>query len=511
MPFPAQLTACSGADRIYDVRLQIGSEIKRHNNYVRSLHSLPKSTALPPRLAPELLCRIFFFAVYADGRPDLYGWIALSQVCHVWRNIALNYSVLWVYVPMHKPQWTVEVLSRTKNTDLTVRVDLSQKFSLASFHSLQTDHFLRVRELHVFALKRETYGEFVDMLPVDAPHLECLSIIFDSGVDDDDSDEDEVEEEDVLLLPHSVFRNAPMLRCLYLRGLLWDSLLFPHLAHLAIHELAEGFLEMSPLLSILESLPQLLSLSLISVITIDSSLDSETSARVVHLPSLRLLHLDEDSDFFIVFMSSIDLPPDVVMRITVRPMWSASAEIRNVVDAITPHVNGSINNRRIQAILFDFDVREACGVQVSGWAPEHSNGGLSHLPPTVPPLYMRVLWKNDDVVVPVIQIRLAEAFCNAFNLAGVSDVQLNPGNTALYLWDVPPLAYRVTRICISETHASGMLGHFYDTALGKDSPFRDIVSGDFCRLRALTLTRCHDDSEMFCIRDQSLPSSNSYK
>ncbi|GBE82610.1 hypothetical protein SCP_0409950 [Sparassis crispa] len=347
---------------------------------------------------------------------------------------------------MHKPQWTVEVLARIKNTDLTVRVDLSQKFSLTSFHSLQADHFLRV----------------------DAPHLECLSIIFDSGVD-----EEEVEEENVLLLPHSVFPNAPMLRCLYLRGLLWDSPLFPQLAHLAIHELAEDFLEMSPLLSILESLPQLLSLSLISAITIDSSLDSETSAKVVHLPSLRLLHLDEDSDFFIVFMSSIDLPPDVVMRITVRPMWSTSAEIRNVVDAITPHVNGSTNNRRIQAILFDFDVREACGVQVSGWAPEHSNGGLSHLPPTVPPLYMRVLWENDDIVVPVIQIRLAEAFCNAFNLAGVSDVQLNPGNTALYLWDVPPLASRVTRICISETHASGMLGHFYDTTQGKDSPFRD--------------------------------------
>ncbi|VDB96714.1 unnamed protein product [Peniophora sp. CBMAI 1063] len=49
------------------------------------------------------------------------GWVRVSWVCHLWREIALAHPALWATVPMHLPlPWISALLERSKHAPLTV-------------------------------------------------------------------------------------------------------------------------------------------------------------------------------------------------------------------------------------------------------------------------------------------------------------------------------------------------------------------------------------------------------
>jgi hypothetical protein len=89
-------------------------------------------------LPSELCLRIFLFVRSADNRCGL-RWIAVSQVCHQWRSLALSYPILWNHIDLSYPdRWTSEMLRRSQSASLTVSADLTMESihaSLRHFHS----------------------------------------------------------------------------------------------------------------------------------------------------------------------------------------------------------------------------------------------------------------------------------------------------------------------------------------------------------------------------------------
>jgi len=57
----------------------------------------------------------------------LDGWIGITHVCHAWREVALNTSLLWCYIDISSswiPELLLAVLRRSKQSRLTVVIGL---------------------------------------------------------------------------------------------------------------------------------------------------------------------------------------------------------------------------------------------------------------------------------------------------------------------------------------------------------------------------------------------------
>jgi len=105
-------------------------------------------------LPPELLVQIF--RLYALEEPpwsrgvQKLGWIAVTHVCQLWRQVALGDSSLWARITGIAPnaKWISEMLVRARNAPLVVNaVALSPEIL-----SKLTPHISRIRELRLGGL-----------------------------------------------------------------------------------------------------------------------------------------------------------------------------------------------------------------------------------------------------------------------------------------------------------------------------------------------------------------------
>lgn len=133
---------------------------------------------------PEILAVIFIMLVESNRDYDyrMTSWmdrVTPSSVCRQWRKTALAYPGFWSSIPLHPEQGVAEMIARSKDHPLSIRLDLSS----------QHEHWKAISHHHTSLLAAEKLGEFHlqnhkdrfsphwDLLPkTEAPALQSLNI-----------------------------------------------------------------------------------------------------------------------------------------------------------------------------------------------------------------------------------------------------------------------------------------------------------------------------------------------
>ncbi|KAF5315586.1 hypothetical protein D9611_005003 [Ephemerocybe angulata] len=127
MPVPAQSVGnphVSASRQRLVVRMREVEEDLQ--NLKRSYNALSATNSIPP----EILSNIFIIhnASIIQTYPattfqrEAFSWIYVAHVCHHWREVALNCGALWSNLLFLKPSLTETMLTRSKNSPLTVKL-----------------------------------------------------------------------------------------------------------------------------------------------------------------------------------------------------------------------------------------------------------------------------------------------------------------------------------------------------------------------------------------------------
>ena len=142
------------------------------------------------RLPTETLQAIFIHGAYDHYSKDNGfpirtppSWVNVSYVCRHWRYVALNCPILWTFLFSVSPRWMEELLSRSKQAPLKLKlhsyVRISDKTpSLLSFLEKVVDHAERIQEI-CLCLDRQRQGyQFFAKLFSHAPLLQNVKVLF---------------------------------------------------------------------------------------------------------------------------------------------------------------------------------------------------------------------------------------------------------------------------------------------------------------------------------------------
>ena len=243
------------------------------------------------RIPTEVLSRIFYilwnshFAELSgpgqrveEGKEYLQNLINITHVCHVWREVALNTSLLWCYIDVSPPfrSWIPELLRRSKQSPLTVVINRS-----SHEHGLLEEvkeHFGRTRELVLDDPQDATLEEIFSSPSSTFQDLEALDISDTSLVVDDS------------LLPFKTLRRLDLLRC----SIDWNSNFLQGLTHLGLVNISEDCRpSCHEFTLILSKMPALETLYLLSFLPEDEGVQTGQVVNV-HLQHLQELHLECD-------------------------------------------------------------------------------------------------------------------------------------------------------------------------------------------------------------------------
>ncbi|TCD71667.1 hypothetical protein EIP91_005433 [Steccherinum ochraceum] len=110
-------------------------EIDEHLRAVASLRRRLNTVAPISCLPPEILSQIFsihlknmdgHFSAMVYPEAAQYRWLAVTHVCHLWRQVALSTPLLWsnILVVPSNPMLMEQFLDRSKKAPLNVKVDV---------------------------------------------------------------------------------------------------------------------------------------------------------------------------------------------------------------------------------------------------------------------------------------------------------------------------------------------------------------------------------------------------
>ena len=143
-----------------------------------------RNTFLPVfRLPPETLAIIFIHSArdyHKKKRPSILripDWINVSYVCRHWRDVALSCPTLWTYLFTVSLRWTEELLARSRQALLKIRVPFRRRHGLcwSSLMSKLMNHVDRIQELHLH-LPTAALAAFLTKRLLRAPHLQHLDL-----------------------------------------------------------------------------------------------------------------------------------------------------------------------------------------------------------------------------------------------------------------------------------------------------------------------------------------------
>ncbi|KAI0311322.1 hypothetical protein OF83DRAFT_1151479 [Amylostereum chailletii] len=219
-------------------------------NEISAIHSAPEDApsdhghleaSLANRLPPELLCQIFAIVRDTSGQHHgRLGWVSLTHVCHGWREIALQDTLLWSTIDMNtvRGRWLDERLSRSGSSplSLTIEMPVAGELRTMDFNATAAEvaarviegHSDRIQTLVVFA-DLPKYLRTVNKLPF--PALESLTFTANFLR----TDERGPRPEDV-----SAAR-VPLLRVLALADIAfrWESAIYDNLVDLSLESVVK--------------------------------------------------------------------------------------------------------------------------------------------------------------------------------------------------------------------------------------------------------------------------------
>ena len=246
------------------------------------------------------------------GHCSATRWIALTQVCHGWREIAINTSLLWsdIVLTSTSYKWAEEALRRSKRCLLSIIIVLEGRpvnihavFGVVHKLKGQLDR-CRILRLQVPYVVTKAF------LKSDAPHLEQLSIVVDPFPQDP-------SRYGPLILPEAA-RQMNSLRRLSLNScqIDWITTLLTRLTHLYIFDIPiSAGLTCNNLVAAISKIPALESLSFGQCFDMeDITVDLSATTRI-QLPHLKCLLANCDVDNMACFLYSVILPPFCRLRL----------------------------------------------------------------------------------------------------------------------------------------------------------------------------------------------------
>ncbi len=301
-------------------------EIMRLQRQLAKTTTEMKELAYVAHLSPEVLSEIFRF--YRLGhRMDYeaersYAWLAITQVCRFWREVALSTPHIWTWITLNQANCVQELLLRSKRLPLYV-----ESATTRSQHDTRS-LVLAMRELprvaHIeLSFRKDTFNfrHLQRIRPQDALLLTHLSI--------DSESSPNVTIPDVSFLV-SQFKTVPRLEVLDLTGILLRSttpFLVPSLRKLVLCYVPERP-SATGLLNILDTLKALEELVLSNTISHSGPDLPVVGVPIATLPQLRFFMLTETDPGTesMTFTDHVEMHPDA----TVVVNWDPSVTISHL-------------------------------------------------------------------------------------------------------------------------------------------------------------------------------------
>lgn len=213
---------------------KINEEIGVHLEAVRALNSRKNAHIWINRFPPELLARILILcAPQKDsyGRKALQALLAISHVCGHWRALTLETPVYWSNILISCPEWTGEMLARSREAEISVDVDCAiQSDPSPALLSGIMDCVPRMIQLRL-SLSIISMEQISKRLCQPAPRLLEIKLANDRPSD-----------EGYFLVPSDIFGGIhPRIHTIFLRGCSvrdWDSPLFACLSSLTLSNIS---------------------------------------------------------------------------------------------------------------------------------------------------------------------------------------------------------------------------------------------------------------------------------
>ncbi|KAI0042425.1 hypothetical protein FA95DRAFT_1682568 [Auriscalpium vulgare] len=222
-----------------DILYRADQEYRAIRNVLSSLACQRNQLVPVYRLAPETLAHIF--SLCAQNAPHMsrrggrvkLGWIQVTHVCRLWRDIALDCAGLWTDIFLHMGEsWTKAMLERSKLATLHVS-NQSSYFPLPMYVTRRQADDVRAQLFRIRGLDLHMVGApIADMFTSSTPQLETL-MLRGPGT----HELSPYGHEPISLSTPFLGDDAPRLRVLDLRGLIciaWTSPVFNSLVSLSV-------------------------------------------------------------------------------------------------------------------------------------------------------------------------------------------------------------------------------------------------------------------------------------
>ena len=147
---------------------------------IRVLNSQRNGLLPISKLPVEILTKIFL--LHQKNATQGYAvqwldWIGITHVSQRWREIALNFSGLWIHIPFYRPKWATEMIARSQHAYPIVKATYDPSRYPSEARLLKTflqDHLSRIQVLEIQYTSHQLVGQlFQDIQPTSVP---CLSM-----------------------------------------------------------------------------------------------------------------------------------------------------------------------------------------------------------------------------------------------------------------------------------------------------------------------------------------------
>ena len=309
-----QETSCeskSGQKSANEAIRLIDLQIANLHKSIRVLNN-QRNTHLPILTLPvEILTKIFLLHQHnVTVQMQTLDWIRITHVSQRWREIALNFSGLWIHISFHRTKWAKEMIVHSQHACPIINVYIpllnpSQAQLLKSFLQQHLSHFqvLEISDTNPQLLTKL----FQDIQPISVLCLSTLRLSVQwqalgtkpsAGLD-------------LLQIVDSRLLNANSLRKLNVSITpRWDLNLFSSLTHLKLgdgHDMPRTQTSQREFLDALRRMPNLQSLHLNGP-ALPEAVDT-SSIEPVHLPDLQDLNVLDTVPIIEFFLHHVTFPP----------------------------------------------------------------------------------------------------------------------------------------------------------------------------------------------------------
>ncbi|KAN0097008.1 hypothetical protein V8E55_001454 [Tylopilus felleus] len=294
--------------------VRIGSEGEANRQTLALFHP---STRRNSRLPHEVLATIFIHCAH-DYHFGLTGcptrtapsWVNVSYVCRYWRVVALSCPTLWTYVFITSQRWTEELLVRSEQASLKLRVSLlfadDEPWLLASLEKAM-EHMERIQQLRP-ELPALCAQRILSKLYPRAPRLQNLEISLGSC---------SLESWSSVLFDGDTpsLHTLELLHC----PVPWFSLKLSSLTTLSLGHVPVQFQQSTEeLLATLSCMQDLAHLYLIHALPRSREFISSPAFKTfqkIDLPRLSRLEIDDVLSHLIAFLSCVNIPSNTKVKL----------------------------------------------------------------------------------------------------------------------------------------------------------------------------------------------------